>query len=90
VVGRAGPRPRDHGLLGLSNKRFGVVGGVIDLVDGSREGRGLRSWRVLLLVGIISRRARRRAAAAAAGTAPRTNAAGGGNAGNAVPAGDVL
>ena len=41
------------GLLGLANKRFGVVGGVIDLVDGSAEGRGLRSWRVLLVVGIV-------------------------------------
>jgi uncharacterized membrane protein YedE/YeeE len=40
-------------LLGLANKRFGVIGGVTDLVQGSAEGRGLRSWRVLLLVGII-------------------------------------
>jgi uncharacterized membrane protein YedE/YeeE len=40
-------------LLGLANKRFGVIGGVTDLVQGSTEGRGLRSWRVLLLVGII-------------------------------------
>jgi uncharacterized protein len=41
------------GLLGLANKRFGVVGGVTDLVHGSAEGRGLRSWRTLLVVGII-------------------------------------
>jgi uncharacterized protein len=40
-------------LLGLANKRFGVVGGVTDLVEGSAEGRGLRSWRSLLLVGIV-------------------------------------
>ena len=40
-------------LLGLANRRFGVVGGVIDLVEGSTEGRGLRSWRALLLVGIV-------------------------------------
>jgi uncharacterized membrane protein YedE/YeeE len=40
-------------LLGLANKRFGVVGGVTDLVQGSSEGRGLRSWRALLLVGIV-------------------------------------
>jgi len=39
-------------LLGLANKRFGVVGGVIDLVDGSAEGRGLCSWRTLLVIGI--------------------------------------
>ena len=40
-------------LLGLANKRFGVLGGVTDLVQGSTEGRGLRSWRALLLVGIV-------------------------------------
>jgi uncharacterized membrane protein YedE/YeeE len=40
-------------LLGLANKRFGVLGGVTDLVHGSSEGRGLRSWRTLLLVGIV-------------------------------------
>ena len=40
-------------LLGLANKRFGVLGGVTDLVRGSDEGRGFRSWRTLLLVGII-------------------------------------
>jgi uncharacterized membrane protein YedE/YeeE len=40
-------------LLGLANKRFGVLGGVTDLVQGSAEGRGLRSWRVMLLVGIV-------------------------------------
>jgi uncharacterized membrane protein YedE/YeeE len=40
-------------LLGLANKRFGVLGGVTDLVQGSSEGRGLRSWRALLLVGIV-------------------------------------
>jgi uncharacterized membrane protein YedE/YeeE len=40
-------------LLGLANKRFGVLGGVTDLVEGSSEGRGLRSWRTLLVVGII-------------------------------------
>src|SRR5688500_4768777 len=40
-------------LLGLANKRFGVLGGVTDLVQGSNEGRGLRSWRALLVVGIV-------------------------------------
>jgi len=41
------------GFLGLANKRFGVVGGVTDLVEGSPEGRGLRSWRTLLVLGIV-------------------------------------
>jgi len=41
------------GFLGLANKRFGVLGGVTDLVQGSAEGRGLRSWRSLLVVGIV-------------------------------------
>jgi uncharacterized membrane protein YedE/YeeE len=40
-------------LLGLANKRFGVLGGVTDLVQGSSEGRGLRSWRTLLLIGVL-------------------------------------
>ena len=40
-------------LLGLANKRFGVLGGVTDLVAGSAEGRGLRSWRALLVIGIV-------------------------------------
>src|ERR1700757_3074225 len=40
-------------LLGLANKRFGVLGGVTALVQGSAEGRGLRSWRALLVVGIV-------------------------------------
>lgn len=40
-------------LLALANKRFGVVGGVTDLVHGSEEGRGLRSWRALLVVGMV-------------------------------------
>jgi len=40
-------------LLGLANKRFGVLGGVTDLVQGSSEGRGLRSWRTLLVLGIV-------------------------------------
>lgn len=40
-------------LLGLANKRFGVLGGVTDLVIGSAEGRGLRSWRTVLVVGIV-------------------------------------
>ena len=40
-------------LLAVGNKRFGVVGGVTDLVDGSAEGHGLRSWRTLLVVGIV-------------------------------------
>ena len=31
----------------------GVVGGVTDIVEGSAEGRGLRSWRALLLLGIV-------------------------------------
>jgi uncharacterized protein len=40
-------------LLGLGNKRFGVVGGITDLVEGSAEGRGLRSWRSLLVLGMV-------------------------------------
>src|SRR5919201_5036739 len=40
-------------LLALANKRFGVVGGVTDLVLGSSEGRGLRSWRTLLVLGMV-------------------------------------
>ncbi|HEY7795715.1 MAG TPA: YeeE/YedE thiosulfate transporter family protein [Gaiellaceae bacterium] len=40
-------------FLGLANKRFGVLGGVTDLVHGSNEGSGLRSWRALLLLGIV-------------------------------------
>ena len=41
------------GFLGLANKRFGVVGGVTDLVEGSGEGKGLHSWRTLLVLGIV-------------------------------------
>jgi uncharacterized membrane protein YedE/YeeE len=40
-------------LLGLANKRFGVVGGITDLVHGSSEGRGPRSWRTLLIAGLV-------------------------------------
>jgi uncharacterized membrane protein YedE/YeeE len=40
-------------FLALANKRFGVLGGVTDLVHGSAEGRGLRSWRTLLVMGIV-------------------------------------
>lgn len=40
-------------LLGLANKRFGVLGGITDLVHGSTEGKGLGSWRALLVVGIV-------------------------------------
>src|SRR5437763_15511546 len=40
-------------LLGLANKRFGVLAGVTDLVQGSTEGRGLGSWRTLLVIGIV-------------------------------------
>src|SRR5919201_915347 len=40
-------------LLALANKRFGVVGGVTDLVHGSAEGRGVRSWRTLLVLGMV-------------------------------------
>jgi len=40
-------------FLALANKRFGVLGGVTDFVQGSAEGRGLRSWRTLLLLGIV-------------------------------------
>lgn len=40
-------------LLGLANKRFGVLGGVTDLVRGSDEGRGLGSWRTVLVLGIV-------------------------------------
>jgi hypothetical protein len=39
-------------LLGLGNKRFGVLGGVANIVTGSSEGQGLVSWRVLLLLGM--------------------------------------
>lgn len=41
------------GFLGLANKRFGVVGGVTDLVHGSAEGKGLASWRLLLVLGLV-------------------------------------
>ena len=41
------------GFLGLANKRFGVVGGVTDLLEGSAEGKRLRSWRTLLVIGIV-------------------------------------
>jgi uncharacterized protein len=41
-------------FLGLANKRFGVLGGVTDIVTGSAEGRGLGSWRVMLLLGIMT------------------------------------
>ena len=40
-------------LLGVGNKRFGVLGGVTDIVSGSSEGRGLQSWRVMLVLGIV-------------------------------------
>jgi uncharacterized protein len=40
-------------LLAVASKRFGVLGGVTDLVHGSAEGRGLRSWRTMLLLGIV-------------------------------------
>ena len=40
-------------LLGAANKRFGVVGGITDLVRGSSEGRGLGSWRTLLVLGMV-------------------------------------
>src|ERR671937_2985656 len=40
-------------LLALANKRFGVVGGVTDLLQGSAEGRGVRSWRTLLVLGMV-------------------------------------
>jgi uncharacterized protein len=40
-------------FLGLANKRFGVIGGVTDLVHGSAEGRGLRSWRAVLVIGMV-------------------------------------
>jgi uncharacterized protein len=40
-------------LLALASKRFGVLGGITDLVQGSSEGRGMRSWRSLLVIGII-------------------------------------
>jgi hypothetical protein len=33
-------------LLGLADRRFGVL-------QGSTEGRGLRSWRALLVLGIV-------------------------------------
>jgi uncharacterized protein len=40
-------------LLALANKRFGVVGGITDLVQGSSEGRGVYSWRTLLVLGMV-------------------------------------
>ena len=39
-------------FLLLANRRFGVTGGITDLVAGSSQGRGLSSWRVWLLGGI--------------------------------------
>lgn len=39
-------------FLLLANRRFGVTGGITDLVVGSSEGRGLSSWRVWLIGGI--------------------------------------
>jgi hypothetical protein len=44
-------------LLALANKRFGVVGGLTDLLHGSSEGRGLHSWRTLLVLGMVLGRA---------------------------------
>jgi hypothetical protein len=41
-------------FLALANKRFGVLGGVTDVVAGSSEGRGLTSWRVMLVLGIVA------------------------------------
>lgn len=38
-------------FLALGNKRFGVLGGGTDIVQGSPEGRGLRSWRAVLVLG---------------------------------------
>ncbi len=35
-------------LLGLANRRFGVTGGLTDLIAGDRG-----SWRVMLIVGIV-------------------------------------
>jgi hypothetical protein len=52
-------------LLSLANKPFGVVGGVIDLVQGSSEGRGLRSRRTLLVFGMVHAKGRPPAVAAA-------------------------
>jgi uncharacterized protein len=40
-------------LLGLANKRFGVVGGVTDIVHGAAGGEGRISWRALLVLGIV-------------------------------------
>jgi uncharacterized protein len=40
-------------FLALANKRFGVIGGLTDLVHGSAEGKGIGSWRGLLVVGIV-------------------------------------
>lgn len=41
-------------FLALANKRFGVLGGVTDIVAGSPEGHGLTSWRVMLVLGIMA------------------------------------
>jgi uncharacterized protein len=41
-------------LLALANRRFGVLGGVTDLVQGSPEGRGVQSWRTVLVLGIVA------------------------------------
>lgn len=41
-------------FLALANKRFGVLGGVTDIVAGSSEGHGLTSWRVMLVLGIVA------------------------------------
>ena len=39
------------GLLGVANRRFGVTGGLTDLVHGSLQGR--LSWRAVLVIGIV-------------------------------------
>ena len=39
-------------FLLLANRRFGVTGGIADLVIGPSEGRRLSSWRVWLIGGI--------------------------------------
>ncbi len=40
-------------LLGAANRRFGVTGGLADLVAGASSGPRLLSWRVWMLAGMV-------------------------------------
>jgi uncharacterized membrane protein YedE/YeeE len=41
-------------LLGSANRRFGVTGGLTDLVTGVASGSRLMSWRVWMLFGMVA------------------------------------